>query len=97
MAKKDQNPNPDIELCWADFQYNMSAALYLITEQQAMIGRLMEELARVGALNTDALVRITNRDADLETLNQIYVDLHKRYASYVLLSKNYLDKKDEDK
>lgn len=97
MADKRKNKE-EKEVNWEDFTFNMSAALYLISEQQAVIGKLLEELVRVGALNTESLCRITENPSDLESLKSIYEELYDRYSKYVISYKNLMGElKDEDK
>lgn len=90
MAKKDKNSDIEAEQIWNDIQCNLSAFLYVLTEQQATIGRLLEELVRVGALNNDALSRITETTPDAESLTVIYTDIYNKFAKYVALTRKHL-------
>lgn len=95
VAKGKKTENPDDAR--KDLQANISALLYLLTEQQVMIGRLLQELERVGALNLDGLNRITETCSDPETRTSIYTEIYNRYAGYTLVCRRIIDGMDEDK
>lgn len=67
-----------------DMQCNFSALMYILTEQQAIIGRLLEELIQVKALNSSSLERVTNIYGNEEALAPVYGDLYKRFVWYYL-------------
>lgn len=75
---------------WENMQANYSAMMYIITEQQALIGKLLEELLKVGALNTNQLEKITGVYGNPEILNPVYNDLYARFASYFVKVKDVL-------
>lgn len=65
-----------------DLQCNFSSLMYILTEQQALIGRLLEELLQAGVLNSSSLERITDVYGSEEALSPVYSDLYKRFAWY---------------
>ena len=67
-----------------DMQCNFSALMYILTEQQAIIGRLLEELIQAKMLNSVSLERVTNIYGNEEALTPVYSDLYKRFAWYYL-------------
>jgi hypothetical protein len=80
-----------------DFQANMSALLYLLTEQQALLGRLLQELIRVGALNNEGLSRITELETDPEGKKTLYAELYTRYAGHVTVYRRIIEELEDDK
>jgi hypothetical protein len=68
-----------------------------MTEQQALIGKLLEELVRAGVIDSVRLERITNIYGNAEILNPAYADLYKRYATYFVRVKEVLDDAENDK
>lgn len=85
--KKDISPAEPTEaekMSWENMQANYSALMYVMTEQQALIGKLLEELVRSGIINSVQLERVTDIYGNAEILNPAYADLYKRYASYFL-------------
>ena len=81
-APKDFVKDKLSEAAWFDVQCNLSAMVYLITEQQALIGKLLEELVRVGAIKAPGLERITDIKADHQDFNLTYKDVHRRFSNY---------------
>ena len=73
-----------------DMQCNFSALMYILTEQQAIIGRLLEELIQAGVLNTAALERVTDIYGNNDALTPVYSDIYKRFAWYFLQIKEAL-------
>ena len=84
-------------LSWKNMQANYSALMYVMTEQQALIGKLLEELVRGGVINGTQLERVTNIYGNAEILNPAYADLYKRYANYFLRVRDVIDKRDAAK
>lgn len=72
-------------------QSNFSAMLYLLTEQQAMIGKLFQALLDSGALDSAQLSRITDTSDKDNRLIPTYTQLYQRYAQYYLRTKSILD------
>lgn len=85
-----QQPTGEDFLSWQNMQANFSALMYILTEQQALIGKLLEELLKGGHLDSVQLENITKVYGDGELLNPIYLDLHKRYAVYFTRVKELL-------
>jgi len=65
-----------------DIQCNYSALMYLITEQQALIAKLLEELLQMGLMPDEILVKITEVYGDGEILDPIYNELYRRFTAY---------------
>lgn len=82
MSKKKDPKTPIDDAMWADFQCNLSALMYVVAEQQALIGKLLEELVRVGALNTSALDRLTSSYKNEEILTGVYTQIYERFEMY---------------
>ena len=72
-------------------QANFSAVLYLITEQQALIGRLLQQLMDTGTLNSQQLTKVTDITDGDEGLIPTYTQLYDRFATYYLRTKALLD------
>ena len=72
-------------------QANFSSLLYLLTEQQAMIGKLFQALLDSGALDSAQLSRITDLSGEKNDLIPTYTQLYQRYAAYYLRTKELLD------
>src|SRR5262245_41378655 len=70
------------EITPEDYTANYSALLYILTEQQVLMGRLLEELIKVGALNTHSLSRITAGTNDIEVLTHVYNEMYKDFSEY---------------
>lgn len=86
----NQIPTGEDFLSWQNLQANFSALMYILTEQQALIGKLLEELLKGGQLDSVQLENITRVYGDGELLNPIYLDLHKRYSVYFARVKEIL-------
>ncbi len=72
-------------------QANFSAILYLMTEQQALIGRLLQVLLNTGLVSEGGLDKITDITDDPEGLMPTYTQLYNRFATYYLRTKKLLD------
>ena len=59
---------------------NFSALLYLLTEQQSLIGRLMQTLLESGLINIHQLQKITDMEAGEDGLTPIHTVLYNRFA-----------------
>lgn len=97
MHQNDDNEvteDPSIHLQWQNIQANYSAMMYILTEQQALIAQLLEELLRVGVVDDASLTRITGVYGNVEKLNPVYDDLYKRFANYFLRVKHVLENPD---
>lgn len=79
-----------------DYTATSSAFLYLLAEQQILMGRLLGELSRSGVLNSAALNKITAGRNDIETLTPAYAELYKDYASYFVRVKMALAELDKE-
>lgn len=86
----NQIPTGEDFLSWQNMQANFSALMYILTEQQALIGKLLEELLKGGQIDSVQLENITKVYGDGDLLNPIYLDLHKRYAVYFARLKDLL-------
>ena len=93
---KDKKPSLD-EDQQRDWQASTSALLYLLTEQQAMIGRLLQELLQIGALDNEGLSRVTDTDATPETRISIYTSLYNRYVGYTQVCRKLIDDLQDNK
>jgi hypothetical protein len=67
-----------------NMQSNYSAMMYIISEQQALIGTLLQELLKTGALSEGALEKITDVYGKDDVLGPMYSDLYKRFAWYFI-------------
>ncbi len=72
-------------------QANFSAVLYLLTEQQSLIGRLLQQLMDSNLLNSQQLTKITDISDGDEGLIPTYTQLYNRFATYYLRTKALLD------
>jgi hypothetical protein len=72
-------------------QANFSALLYLLTEQQAMIGKLLQALLDSSTINSHQLTDITDTHSGKEGLTPTYTLLYQRYAQYFVRTKALLD------
>ena len=72
-------------------QANFSALLYLITEQQALLGRLLQVLLDNGDINSHQLAKITDITGGDEGLVPVYSLLYNRFAYYFLKTKQALE------
>jgi hypothetical protein len=73
-------------------QANFSALLYVLTEQQALIGRLFKELLEGGQLTGQQLENITDLRDNNAALTPVYADLYKRFAYYYLKIKDIMER-----
>lgn len=76
-----------------NMQANYSSMMYIISEQQALIGTLLQELVKIGALNEAAVEKITGIYGKDEVLQPIYSDLYKRFAWYFIRVSEALEDK----
>lgn len=72
-------------------QANFSSLLYVITEQQALLGRLLEVLLANSVLSATQLERVTDVYGDEKTLRPVYADVYKRFAWYFMATKELLE------
>ncbi len=72
-------------------QANFSAILYLLTEQQAVIGRLLQVLLEQGTLTPQQIAKLTDISSGDEGLTPTYTQLYNRFAGYYLSTKEVLD------
>jgi hypothetical protein len=70
-----------------ELQSNLSALLYLITEQHALIAELLSTLLEKGVLDHDSLVRVTAARKDKELTSAVYKDLYTDFINYFLKTK----------
>lgn len=87
MDKTEEKP----EFNHVVMQANFSALLYVLSEQQALIGRLFKELLEGGQLTGKQLENITDLRGNSETLTSVYTDLYKRFAYYYLKIKDIME------
>lgn len=67
-----------------NMQSNYSAMMYIVAEQQALIGILLQELLKTGALNENSLEKITGAYGKEDVLGPMYSELYKRFAWYFI-------------
>ena len=72
-------------------QANFSAILYLITEQQALIGQLLQALLESQVIDSRQLSEITDLTGGEEGLIPTYTVLYNRFATYYLRTKAVLE------
>ena len=70
-----------------DLHCNLSALLYLIVEQQAMISEMLSVLVKHSLITTPDLVKITAAKDDVDLNNSWYQDLYLKYVDYFLKTK----------
>lgn len=87
MVENNKNEEFDIKV----MQANFSAILYLITEQQALIGRLLQTLLDSGVVTSHQLNKITDITDGDDGLIPTYTQLYQRFAMYYLKTKQLLD------
>ncbi len=73
-------------------QANFSALLYVVSEQQALIGKILEHMVATGDVDAVQLNRITEAAGDEEVLASVYADVYKRFAVYFWQTKAVLEK-----
>lgn len=96
MPKKPIKDEKVPEPTWVDVQCNLSAMLYLLAEQQALLGKLLEELSRIGALDHSNLNQITGVKQDSDALTSVYTQLYQQFTNYFLISKKFLESAKEE-
>ena len=72
-------------------QANFSAILYLLSEQQALIGRLLQAFLEINILGVQHIAKITDIDDGEDGLTPMYTQMYKRFAGYYLRTKGLLD------
>ncbi len=75
----------------ATMQANFSAILYLLSEQQALVGRLLQILLESNVIGVQQLAKITDIAEGEEGLTPMYTQMYKRFANYYLRTKGLLD------
>lgn len=70
-----------------EVQSNLSALLYIITEQQAVISELLSTLTQAGILSHEGLIRVSGARKDVELTEAVYKDLYKSFIDYYLKTK----------
>lgn len=78
-----------------NMQSNYSAMMYIIAEQQALIGTLLQELIKSGVLTDRSLENITGVYGKDDILSPMYSDLYKRFAWYFIRVHEALANKNE--
>lgn len=76
-------------------QANFSAILYLLTEQQALIGKLLQTLLESGVINGRQLDKVTDIAGGEDGLIPTYTQLYNRFATYYLRTKQVLDENEK--
>ncbi len=87
MAKKEAK-EPFTEKV---MQANFSALLYLMTEQQALIGGLLQVLMDNNLITAHQLEQVTDLNRGDEGLTPTYTQLYNRFATYYLRTKELLE------
>ncbi len=72
-------------------QANFSAALYLVSEQQALTGRLIQTLLETNVIGVQQLTKITDIESGDEGLVPTYNQIYSRFANYFLRTKHLLE------
>ena len=85
--KEEGEPQVSNRIEFKELQANLSALLYIITEQQTLIAELLNSLLEAGVLTDTALYRVTSAVNNGELTEAVYKDLHKRYTDYFLKTK----------
>jgi hypothetical protein len=75
----------------AVMQAIFSAVLYLLNEQQSLMGRLLQVLLDNGDINSHQLEKITDITGGDEGLVPVYSLLYNRFAKYFLKTKKLLE------
>ncbi len=100
----DKTENPEIVseeerttemIKWQNIQANYSAMMYILTEQQALIGSLLDTLLANGAVNAAQITKITSIYGNPEVLNPMYNELYKRFTHYFTRIRHVLDNPEE--
>jgi len=87
MVKKTGNE----EFTKTSMQANFSSILYLLSEQQAMIGKLFQALLDNQVIDSRQLKDITDTSTGDEGLVPTYTQLYNRFALYYLRTKQLLE------
>ena len=74
----------------AAMKANFSALLYVITEQQALLGKLLEVMLTNGILSDAQLKKVTEVYGDEDVLQPVYEDVYKRFAWYFMATKEMI-------
>jgi len=90
MGKKPDNE----QFTKTTMQANFSSILYLLSEQQAMIGKLFRALLDNQVIDSRQLKDITDTSAGDEGLVPTYTQLYNRFALYYLRTKHLLDQEE---
>jgi len=99
-AMKDNNPTdeketpPETGVEIEDIQANFSALLYLVTEQQATMAFLLQELLDGGRLDLAQITRITDRELQQESITKLYSQIYKKFCYYFLRTKEILENRE---
>ena len=72
-------------------QSNFSSILYLLSEQQSMIGKLFQALLDSGVIDSRQLSDITDTSDGEDDLLRTYTQLYNRFANYYLRTKQLLE------
>ncbi len=88
-CKPEDTSEPDVSnrIDFKELQANLSALLYIITEQQTLIAELLSTLLDAGVLSDASLYRVTSAVTDGELKEAVYRDLHQKYTEYFLKTK----------
>jgi len=70
-----------------ELQSNLSALLYIITEQHALIAELLSTFLEKGLLSGDDLTRVSAARKDKELTSAVYQDLYTDFINYFLKTK----------
>ena len=91
MVEKEVNLQEDEQFTRSVMQANFSAILYLLTEQQAMLGKLFQALLDSHAIDSRQLSEITDTTSEEGGLIPTYTQLYNRFAMYYLRIKQILE------
>jgi hypothetical protein len=90
MIGKTKNDQIDDKIITANF----SALLYLMTEQQVLIGKLLQALLDSNTLDSCQLTQVTDIHSGPDGLIPAYTELYNRFATYYLHTKKILQDRD---
>ena len=90
MEEKTDN----VQFSKAAMQANFSSILYLLSEQQAMIGKLFQALLDNQVIDSRQLTDITDTTSGEDGLVPTYTQLYNRFALYYLRTKHLLESED---
>lgn len=91
MVEKAENLEENEQFTKSVMQANFSAILYLLTEQQAMIGKLFQALLDSHVIDSRQLAEITDTTSEEGGLIPTYTQLYNRFAMYYLRTKQILE------